>query len=324
MSEAAADFRRSPHCEPHHVRTRAILRDHPEIRELIGHNPWSIVVIAGAVALQFTIAWLLRDAAWWLILVLAYGLGAFANHAMYVMIHDATHGLIFKRRTPNNLAAILAGLVNVVPTSMSFREYHLKHHAFQGVHELDADLPGYWEARIVGKSFVRKAIWLLLYPFVQAFRPARLKQIRFITAWTLIDWALTFSVAFAVVWFWGPRSLGYLFASLFFAVGLHPLGARWIQEHYLTGDDDQETFSYYGPLNLVAFNVGYHNEHHDFVSVPWNRLPDIRAAAPEYYEGLERHESWARLMWRFLTEADLSLYSRMLRDGRHGSSDSCA
>src|SRR5207245_7373140 len=59
---------------------------------------------------------------------------------------------------------------------------------------------------------------------------------------------------------------------------------RWIQRHYMTAEGEQETFSYYGPLNRVAFNVGYHNEHHDFPSVPWNRLPEIRAIAPERSE----------------------------------------
>ena len=35
----------------------------------------------------------------------------------------------------------------------------------------------------------------------------------------------------------------------------------------------QETNDYYGWLNRIQLNIGYHNEHHDFPSVPWNRLP---------------------------------------------------
>ena len=110
----------------------------------------------------------------------------------------------------------------------------------------------------------------------------------------------------------------YFGLSLFFAIGLHPLGARWIQRHYLTAEGNQETFSYYGFLNALAFNVGYHNEHHDFPSVPWNRLPRIRAIAPEVYNNLAYHTSWTRLLFRFLFDSRLSLFSRMLRQDRNG------
>ena len=45
---------------------------------------------------------------------------------------------------------------------------------------------------------------------------------------------------------WGPQALGYVALSFFFSIGLHPLGARWVQRHYMTGNGGQETFSYYG------------------------------------------------------------------------------
>lgn len=318
MAGERGAFRFTHEAEPHHGRTKAILADHPEVRQLIGRNPWSFAVIAGVVAGQVGIAWIMSGQPLWLLLLVAYGVGAFTNHAMFVMIHEATHGLIFRSRWANNLAACIADTINVMPSAISFRGYHLKHHAFQGVYELDADLPSHWEARLVGRSVVRKSIWLLLYPLVQAVRPVRLRELQFINGWTLICWAMVFSFDGLVLWFLGPWALLYLFASMFFSVGLHPLGARWIQEHYLAGEDDQETFSYYGPLNLVAFNVGYHNEHHDFASIPWNRLPRLREMAPEYYQSLGSHPSWPRLMWRFLRDADLSLYSRMTRDNRRG------
>ena len=103
------------------------------------------------------------------------------------------------------------------------------------------------------------------------------------------------------------------FLSSIFSIGLHPVGARWIQEHYLTFPGDQETFSYYGPVNVVGFNVGYHNEHHDLMRVPWSRLPALRRLAPELYEPLRCHRSWSRLLVRFIFDPSLSLYSRMTR-----------
>jgi sphingolipid delta-4 desaturase len=112
----------------------------------------------------------------------------------------------------------------------------------------------------------------------------------------------------------GWLGLWYLGLSFLFSVGLHPVGARWIQEHY-TLDPDQETFSYYGPINRVALNVGYHNEHHDFPSIAWNNLPKLRALAPEFYDSLRSHSSWTRLMIQFVFDERYTLFSRVERPG---------
>jgi len=40
--------------------------------------------------------------------------------------------------------------------------------------------------------------------------------------------------------------------------------------------------------------------------VPWNRLPQIRAIAPEYYNNLSYHTSWTKLLFRFLFDEKLS------------------
>ncbi|HVO73912.1 MAG TPA: fatty acid desaturase [Ignavibacteriaceae bacterium] len=319
MKNKQSDFIYSDQSEPHKARTKEILIKHPEVRKLIGRNPLSLFIILFALALQLSIALLLSGQPWWLALIAAYFVGSFANHSLYVMIHEATHNLIFKNRTANLCSGIAADLVNVAPGAISFRTYHLKHHSFQGVYDLDADLPSRWEAKLIGNSSIGKALWLLFFPVFQAFRPIRLKEIKFASKWTFVNWFFVFLTDALVIILFGWNSFLYLVFSFFFSIGLHPLGARWIQEHYLTRPP-QETHSYYGKLNIPAFNVGYHNEHHDLPSVPWNNLPKLKANASEFYENLFYYKSWVKLFFKFIFDPKFSLFSRMIRSNRGGVS----
>lgn len=301
--------------EPHKQRTREIIERHPEIRHFFGRNPKTFMIMLGCVSFQFAAAWWLRDKSWWWALVGAFAMGAFVVHALFVVIHEAAHNLIFRPSWANKVAGILANLPSLIPSAISFRIYHLKHHAHQGDPGLDADLPFEWEARLVGNKAWRKALWLFLFPLFQALRPLRIKEVRFMDGWVLSNWLANFLVTGLVAYFWGANALFYLFFSFLFSIGLHPLGARWIQEHYVVYPP-QETYSYYGPLNKLQMNIGYHNEHHDFPSVPWNKLPFVRQTAAEFYDTLYSHTSWSRLLWRFLTDPSITLYNRVVRHSR--------
>ena len=318
--EKLKNFRWSIESEPHKKRTKEIISRHPEIRNLIGRNPYTSLVILLCVGIQLAMGWFLKDKSWWFILPAAYLIGAFACHTLFVCIHECAHNLLFKNRTLNTLAGIVANLPLVFPSAVSFQKYHLKHHSYQGVEELDGDMPYRWEAALINNSAIGKAIWLLFYPLFQMVRPMRLKEISFMDKWTVINMIVQFTFMGFFIYFFGFKSTVYLISSFFFSVGLHPLGARWIQEHFLT-HGDQETKSYYGVLNSVNLNVGYHNEHHDFPSIPWNKLPRIRKIAGSYYNSLGYHTSYTILLFRFLTDRKLSVYSRMARANR-GKKDS--
>lgn len=317
MSEFS-DFTWVEGSEPHRLRTREIIKKHPEVKKLIGKNPNTMYWILACVGLQLAMAYFVKDYSWWMIIAAAWCIGAFPVHTLFVCIHESAHNLIFKKNSWNVFAGIVANFPSLAPTAISFKNYHLKHHAFQGVHELDADLPDYWEAKLINNYFIGKIIWLALFPFFQGIRTIRCIELAVIDRWVIMNILAQITFDILIVYFWGWAALAYLGLSFLFSVGLHPLGARWIQEHYLVLDKNQETYSYYGGLNGINMNVGYHNEHHDMPSVPWNNLPKLKAAAPEFYENLKYHTSFVKLFFTFIFSQEVGLYSRIARKERGG------
>src|SRR4029077_7477714 len=184
------DFYHSEFDQPHPSRAKAIIKAHPEVRQLMVRNPYTAFIALSTVIMQTAIAyWMgtLGFGYWWLSLVIAYCIGAFVNHANYVIIHDATHNLILRNKSLNKMVAIIADLPNLTPGAMGFRVYHLKHHSHQGDYEYDADLANHWEARLVGNKWHRKALWLMLFPFFQLTRPPRLKAITMWDRWFFVN-----------------------------------------------------------------------------------------------------------------------------------------
>jgi sphingolipid delta-4 desaturase len=298
----------------HVERRQQILEKYPQVRELFGKDPVTFKITAGIFAGQFLIAaWLgwLGMSYWWLSLILAICVGAFANHANFVVIHDAIHNCVFDNPLANKWTAILADLPNGFPTAMGFRCYHIKHHSHLSAYDYDADIPSQWEVDWVGNSAWRKALWLFGFPAVQLARLSRLKgTVPIMGKWTYINIAVILAFDLFMLWAFGPNALLYLFLSFWFSVGgLHPLSARWLQEHFAFAPD-QGTFDYYGPLNTCALNIGYHNEHHDFHEIPWSRLPQLKAMAPEYYDTLRCHRSWTALLVTFIFDPTYSLGTR--------------
>jgi len=171
-------------------------------------------------------------------------------------------------RTQCTMSVLCSG----VPYSVVFKSYHTEHHRYQGDDTLDADIPSRIEGQLFQHTFT-KLIWVILQPLFYAFRPVitRPKPITALQATNIV-----IQVAFnaSIVYVMGWRSLAYLVLGTFLALGLHPVAGHFISEHYMF-EKGFETYSYYGPLNLVTFNVGYHNEHHDFPSIPGRRLPQV-------------------------------------------------
>ena len=132
-----------------------------------------------------------------------------------------------------------------------------------------------------------------------------------------------------IVRFFGDKALAYFIMSSFLAGSLHPCAGHFIAEHYVFAQQKRtqeaalapsaklapppETYSYYGILNFFTYNVGLHNEHHDFPAIPWTRLWKLNQIANEFYCDLPCHHSWVGVMWQFVRDGEVGLWCRVKR-----------
>jgi sphingolipid delta-4 desaturase len=216
------------------------------------------------------------------------------------------------------------------PTPLTRQPYHLTHHKSLGVNGLDTDLPTAFEAFFLD-SVAGKAFFCTFQIFFYAIRPMFVYNLP-VTPIQLANIATQLLFNAALVRAAGWNALIYLLLSSFLAGSLHPCAGHFISEHYVfprsakkngerrkkpTPHDPRiplpETYSYYGPLNALIYNVGMHNEHHDFPAVPWTRLPTLRRIAHEFYNDLPQHTSLVSVLWQFIWDEDVGLWCRVKR-----------
>lgn len=306
----ATDFFWSYTDEPHASRRRQILSKYPQIKELFGPDPFALTKITLVVLIQLATATLLHDASALKILIVAYFFGSFLNHNLFLAIHELSHNLAFSTPSYNRWLGIFANLPIGVPMSITFQKYHLEHHRYQGYDGLDMDIPSKAEAYMVRNAFT-KSIWVIFQLFFYALRPLFLKP-KPPCLWEFTNLSIQIALDASMVYFYGWRSFAYLIASTFVGGGMHPMAGHFISEHYVF-NPDQETYSYYGPLNLLTWHVGYHNEHHDFPRIAGTKLHKVREIAPEYYEGLESYKSWSQVIYMYVMDKTVGPFSRMKR-----------
>ncbi|KAI5776185.1 fatty acid desaturase-domain-containing protein [Geopyxis carbonaria] len=313
--------------EPHRTRRFQIIKAHPEVTKLCGPEPLTKYIVAFVVSLQVLCSYLLRNTPIlsWKFFFTAYVIGATANQNLFLAIHEISHNLAFKSPIANRMLAVFANLPIGLPYSAAFRPYHLIHHKSLGVEGLDTDLPTRLEALFLD-TILGKAFFCTFQILFYALRPMMVVQLPF-TKLHLFNVIVQAAFDIVIIKTFGWHSFTYYIFSSFLAGSLHPCAGHFIAEHYVfekskpspqnavnEGPAPPETYSYYGPLNFFTYNVGLHNEHHDFPAIPWTRLHTLRNIASEFYDPLPQHTSWTYVIWQFIFDSDVSLWSRVKRE----------
>lgn len=301
--------------EPHASRRKLILEKYPQIKKLFGYDPKFKYVAGSMVLTQILMLFLIKDCTWPALFLIAYCFGGILNHSLMLAVHEISHNLAFGHSRPmaNRIMGFICNLPIGLPMSISFRKYHLEHHRYQGDEAIDTDIPTLLEAKLFCTTF-GKFLWVCLQPFFYIFRPLIINP-KPPTNMELINTIIQLIFDGIVVYFFGWKALAYLLIGSILAMGLHPVAGHFISEHYMFAKGF-ETYSYYGPLNWITFNVGYHNEHHDFPAVPGSRLPEVKRIAPEFYDSMPQHTSWVRVLYDFIMDPAVGPYARVKRHQR--------
>jgi sphingolipid 4-desaturase/C4-monooxygenase len=319
----------------HRERARAILKAHPEVRELFGHYAGTAVWCIAAASLQLGLAavsglWL----PWWGVLLVAWAIGGPLNIVLFQLAHECDHLLVFKSPRANRWLFTWTSLPMFFLGHHTWWIDHIVHHndmsapkdfvmrrrvIYLGMRHLSPLLFPYGGFVCV-TQFFRTGLGLLMYVSTSLLR-GRLKptdrtlavlgDVHLVSGYKrerIETWGVAYPVLGLVMcgllwWLAGWQSLLYLAsAQLFFTGFLHPYCLGWVLgiSHVHDRQQAQPTASHYGWwINLTTFNAGLHVEHHDLMAIPWFRLPRVRELAPEFYEDLQPLSSYNALALRF-------------------------
>ncbi len=125
------------------MRRRAILQDHPEISDLMGSNPCTLLIGLGTVILHsITCIFAQRDSTpWYMAIFLAYTVGAICKMYQFAINHDICHGTAGSLLERFSLLKGLAMQVCTLPTvggpMHTYYEFqHVGHHSSLGMQGL--------------------------------------------------------------------------------------------------------------------------------------------------------------------------------------------
>ena len=254
----------------------------------------------------------------------------------------------------NRILGFVANLPLCIPSSVTFKKYHIDHHKWVKIVGLWTDFHRETPPFTTSIDFKAMILWTRIYPptsrlgcfnlvlaksstswlnhcctlFVRfcAYRNRTRcsKWLIWPSNWPSMRWSSTFSVwnhsfisslvlhsaldsiQFQDISFRVRRTKHLLSSAMHFAYS-------FALEHYIFVEG-YETYSYYGPLNYITYNVGYHNERkdldltlsktnsspldHDFPNIPGYALPKVscwRAYSKTIFIKLFFASSWKRL-----------------------------
>ncbi|HWP59594.1 MAG TPA: fatty acid desaturase [Candidatus Acidoferrales bacterium] len=222
-----------------------------------------------------------------------------------VLLHEASHRLLFKHPVLNQWVGFLCGLPILLSVS-GFRTNHLAHHERRGSTFDPNDVGANFRDSLRSACLYYVSIWIRAYgfltylPWIGLTKGNPKARVR-----TLIEYVLIAAFAGAIFWLFPADTVLKLWI-LPLLISAHLTELRAVAEHGLTTRGNVFTATRTVVSNRwVSFmmcNINYHLEHHLFPAVPWYNLPKVhRLLRDEYRQaGCSVYSSYTEFFIDFL------------------------
>lgn len=214
----------------------------------------------------------------------------------FSLMHDAVHGAVLFRKTPNDLVGIYAGTLCLLPFE-NWKKIHLEHHKWAGNIDKDPSMslvkiyPNWpvwlqnslslmWKAWIPSLAFLQYIVfWFHSLRF--AHKESKNKKLLLSLVVPIVFWSFLL--------YWIPPT--FMWASLIPGLGLYLVAVEVVNfPHHLElpqmqGDQKLPLYQQHSIARTclypkwfakyVVLNFNYHIEHHMYPNVPWYYLDKI-------------------------------------------------
>ena len=203
-----------------------------------------------------------------------------------VLLHEASHRLLFKRPTLNYWLGLLCGLPVLLSVS-GFRTNHLAHHERRSSMGDADDVGANFRDSTGSTLFYYLSILIRAYGFLAYLPLIGLTQGNWkMRAKALSEYALM-AACCAVAFRLFPTDAVLKLWIIPLLISAHLTEFRAVAEHGLTtrGNTFTATRTVVSnrAVSFVMCNINYHLEHHLFPAVPWYNLPKVNRLLQDEY-----------------------------------------
>jgi sphingolipid delta-4 desaturase len=274
----------------HASRRAAILKAHPEVRELLAPDARILVYACVLAVLNEGALWAMRThlspLVRYALLVAVMPIPVFS---FILLVHEIVHCNASRSAAVNCAAQVAVTAYSAVPVRL-YQLLHKMHHA-----HLNTELDLEWAVRSAPRAFrllswVCQPVGIGLYAVCHR-RGVLRRAVRGNEGGLLASACVAIVGGAARVCLLGWSGLIEVYVAGLVAMGAHPVNARAVREHALSPPGGQPTMSSYAKSALAVSPGAMHVEHHDFPDVPSTRAHHLARVAPSFYAPLDATRS---------------------------------